>query len=136
MRESAGKCRHVKASADKCRQVKAVVYNVGALLWPFGWNIPILLSILSFIRSLIRTFEEPLNEFYSNEEEILLCMMVQQCYVHCTKPLFSNSKHTATGKKYKHGKPILDWPRYWLLLKNPQFLPNQADIQVILSTHG
>ena len=68
MRESAGKCRHVKASADKCRQVKAVVYNVGALLWPFGWNIPILLSILSFIRSLIRTFEEPLNEFYSNEE--------------------------------------------------------------------
>ena len=37
---------------------------------------------------------------------------------------------------YRHGKPILDWPRNWLLIKHPQFLPNQADIQVILTTNG
>ena len=33
------------------------------------------------------------------------------------------------------GQPNLDWSRNWLLIKTSQFLPNQADIQVILSTH-
>ena len=29
----------------------------------------------------------------------------------------------------------LDWLKIWLLVKNTQFLPNQADIQVTLTTH-
>ena len=29
----------------------------------------------------------------------------------------------------------LDWLKIWLLVKNPQFLSNQADIQATLPTH-
>ena len=29
----------------------------------------------------------------------------------------------------------LDWLKNWLLVKNPQFLSNQADIQATLPTH-
>ena len=29
----------------------------------------------------------------------------------------------------------LEWPRIWSLVKYPQFLSNQVDIQVTLSTH-
>ena len=29
----------------------------------------------------------------------------------------------------------LDWLKNWLLVKNPQFLSNQADIQANLPTH-
>ena len=29
----------------------------------------------------------------------------------------------------------MDWLKNWLLVKNPQFLSNQADIQVTLLTH-
>ena len=29
----------------------------------------------------------------------------------------------------------LDWLKNWLLVKNPQFLSNQADVQVTLPTH-
>ena len=29
----------------------------------------------------------------------------------------------------------LDWLKIWLLVKNPQFISNQADLQVTLPTH-
>ena len=52
-----------------------------------------------------------------SEEILELCVNV------CEKKL-SNNQEIAKGgficEIYRHGQPILDWPRNWLLIKNPQ----------------
>ena len=50
-----------------------------------------------------------------------------------TAELSQNSKHFS--KYIETVAKKVDWQKIRLLIKNPQFSPNQADIQAILPTH-